>query len=66
MGSIGKALKRFDLNPATDETFQIRTTTGAIISVITIIIMGLLFWGELKLFVNYVWLTVIVLFAEHH
>ena len=30
MGSIGKALKRFDLNPATDETFQIRTTTGAI------------------------------------
>ena len=30
MGSINKILKRFDLNPATDESFQVRTITGAI------------------------------------
>lgn len=30
MGSINKILKKFDMNPATDESFQVRTMTGAI------------------------------------
>lgn len=30
MGSINKILKKFDMNPATDESFQVRTITGAI------------------------------------
>ncbi|KAK8812717.1 hypothetical protein WA538_004574 [Blastocystis sp. DL] len=52
MGGIGKLLKKIDMNPSTEDSFLVRTTSGAVISVITVVIMSTLFWGELKLFLN--------------
>lgn len=64
MGKIGNLLKKLDMNPSTEDSFKVRTTTGAfsrnyhlflhIVSVITLIIMGTLFWGELKLYMTIV------------
>ena len=60
MGSLGNLLKKLDMNPSTEDSFKERTLTGALsivlllsynlVSVITIIIMGSLFWGEFKLY----------------
>ena len=64
MGSIEKILKKFDINPSTEDSFKERTLTGAlsmwiftvtyIVSVITIALMATLFWGEFKQYMNYV------------
>ena len=50
------------MNPSTEDSFKERTLTGAlsielfieyyIVSVITIILMGSLFWGEFKLYIT--------------
>ena len=45
-------LKKFDLNPSTEDSFKVRTLAGAFISVITVSIMAVLFWGELKLYMH--------------
>lgn len=62
MGSLSKLLKKLDMNPSTEDSFKERTLTGAlsielfieyyIVSVITIILMGSLFWGEFKLYIT--------------
>ena len=64
MSSIGKILKKLDINPSTEDSFKERTLTGAlsmlscllfnIVSVITIGLMATLFWGEFKQYMNYV------------
>ena len=64
MGKIGNLLKKLDMNPSTEDSFKVRTTTGAfsrinslflhVVSVITLILMGTLFWGELKLYMTIV------------
>ena len=62
MGSLSKLLKKLDMNPSTEDSFKERTLTGAlsiklfiiyyVVSVITIILMGSLFWGEFKLYIT--------------
>ena len=64
MGSIGNILKKLDINPSTEDSFKERTLTGALsilfyvpfnlVSVITIALMTVLFWGEFKQYMNYV------------
>ena len=64
MGSLGKLLKKLDINPSTEDSFKERTMTGALsktinifiilVSIITVVLMGFLFWGEFKLYMNYV------------
>ena len=64
MGKLGNVLKRFDMNPSTEDSFKVRTASGAlsvisklrsfVVSVITVVIMTSLFWGELKLYMTFV------------
>ena len=62
MGKLGNVLKRFDMNPSTEDSFKVRTASGAlsvilemtsfVVSIITVVIMASLFWGELKLYMT--------------
>ena len=62
MGKLGNVLKKFDMNPSTEDSFKVRTASGALsvilrigyflVSVITVVIMASLFWGDLKLYMN--------------
>lgn len=62
MSSIRKMLKKFDLNPSTEDSFKVRTLSGAfshiclvesrLVSIVTVCIMGALFWGEFKLYIH--------------
>ena len=62
MSSIRKMLKKFDMNPSTEDSFKVRTLSGAfsrdwvvvspLVSVVTVCIMGALFWGEFKLYIH--------------
>ena len=62
MSSIRKMLKKFDMNPSTEDSFKVRTLSGAfsrdwivtslLVSIVTVCIMGALFWGEFKLYIH--------------
>ena len=62
MGKLGNVLKRFDMNPSTEDSFKVRTASGAlsvilemtsfVVSIINVVIMASLFWGELKLYMT--------------
>lgn len=55
MGKLGNVLKRFVMNPSTEDSFKVRTASGAlsvilemtsfVVSIITVVIMASLFWG---------------------
>lgn len=39
MGSLGKVLKQFDMNPSTEDAFKERTTAGAFSIIISFILI---------------------------
>lgn len=75
MSSIRNMLKKFDMNPSTEDSFKVRTLAGAfsmalqialgIVSVVTVSIMAVLFWGELKLYMyNVVAFIVVIIYRS--
>ena len=48
MSNFVNIIKKFDAFPKTNDDFRVRTTSGAIISIIAVVLMLLLFLSELR------------------